>query len=262
MSLNWQSLTSGRLPDDGPIAFDSDLSAANLRAAALAGFYCFPASTYEQTLLNDIRYAPDVNTRIRVVDPDDPNPYAVAWLNPHPRPVIDLTARGAGRTMRRFARRRAAWRTTIDRAFDAVVTLCARHHHQTNGATWITGDLQASLRELHHVGVAHSCEVWDDDQLIGGVFGLQLGTVFSADSQFTIVEGAGKLAVVDLVTRFAEGGGALFDLQHDAQHTRSLGAAPMSRSFYLDALQQLTDRSAVIPAESRSAQHIANLAAA
>lgn len=259
MSLPWHYLARGPLPDEGPVAFDSDLSAENVHAAALAGFYCFPTSSYEQALLNDIRYGADVESGVRWVDHEDPDPYAVAWLNPDPRPIIDLKERRVGRSMRRLARRRTDWRTTIDRAFNDVVAKCAQHHTGVQGTTWITAPLREALRDLHRIGIAHSCEVWDGDQLIGGAFGLQLGAAFTADSQFIGIDGAGKLAVTDLMIRFAQGGGMLFDLQHDTAHARSLGAIPMQRPRYLDALPRLTTGDAVIHTERRSAGHIAEL---
>ena len=157
--------------------------------------------------------------------------------------------------MRRLARRRAEWRTTINAAFDGVLSACAARRE----TTWITHTLRDSLHDLHRAGAAHSCEVWQDGHLIGGTFGLQLGAVFTADSQFTAVEGAGKIAVVDLMTRFLQGGGALFDLQHDTAHTRNLGAAPMPRTAYLDMLGRLGAEVAHIPQDGRSAEHIAEL---
>lgn len=255
MSLDWANISPGGLPPAGPVAFDADLSAANILAAASHGLYCFPASSDEEVLVNEIRYASDVEAGGIAINSSSHEPYSVAWLCPDPRPVVDLTARRTGRTMRKFARRRAEWRTTVNVAFDEVVAACST----ARGTTWITAELRAALHELRQDGVAHSCEVWDVDRLIGGVFGLQLGAVFTADSQFTRVEGAGKIAVVDLMTRFYQGGGALFDVQHDTEHTRALGAALMPRASYLDALARLRTRMVRIPYEDRSAVHIAEL---
>lgn len=255
MSLDWITLSRGTLPPTGPVAFDADLLATNIHAAASQGFYCFPASSYEEAMLNEIRYAPDAEAGSLTVNDQAPDPYSVAWLSPHPRPVVELTTRRTGRTMRRFARRRAQWRTTINTTFDDVVTACAT----ARNTTWITDTLRHSLYDLHQQGLAHSCEVWHDEQLIGGVFGLQLGAVFTADSQFTLVEGAGKIAVVDLMTRFLQGGGRLFDFQHDSQHAKNLGATPIPRAAYLDSLHRLSEIPVHIPHERRSAQHIAEL---
>lgn len=255
MSLNWATLHHDTLAPTGPVAFDADLSAENIHAAAAQGFYCFPASSYEEAMLNEIRYAPDADDGHLLVNEQTPEPYSVAWLCPDPRPVVELTHRRTGRTIRRFARRRAEWRTTINAAFDEVVTACAT----ARDTTWITDTLQDSLHELHERGLAHSSEVWQDEELIGGVFGLQLGAVFTADSQFTVQEGAGKIAVVDLMTRFFQGGGRLFDFQYDSQHATNLGAAPLPRPNYLDALHHLREVQVNIPHERRSAQHIAEL---
>lgn len=255
MSLDWTALSRDTLPATGPVAFDADLSATNIYAAASHGFYCFPASSYEETMLNEIRYAADADTDSLAVNEESGQPYSVAWLNPNPRPVVDLTTRRTGRTMRRLARRRPEWRTSINAAFDEVVSACA----QARETTWITDTLRHSLHQLHDHGLAHSCEVWHEGALIGGVFGLQLGAVFSADSQFTLVEGAGKIAVVDFMTRFRQGGGRLFDFQYDSQHARNLGATPMPQALYWDSLHQWNEHSVHIPHERRSARYIAEL---
>lgn len=257
MSLDWTALSCGTLPPTGPAAFDTDLTATNIHAAASHGFYCFPASSYEQTMLNELRYAADAEAGGLAVNDQAPEPFSVAWLCPDPRPVAELTTRRTGRTMRSFARRRAEWRTTINAAFDEVVTACATGRD----TTWVTDTLRQSLQELHRQGLAHSCEVWHDGELIGGVFGLQIGAVFTADSQFTLVEGAGKIAVVDLMTRFLQGGGALFDFQYDSQHATNLGATPIPRAAYLDSLHRLSEIPVRTPPERRSAQHIAELVA-
>ena len=78
-------------------------------------------------------------------------------------------------------------------------------------------------------------------------------------SQFTAEEGAGKIAVLDLMTRFLQGGGRLFDLQYDSVHVRNLGARPVPRATYLDALRQLRTIDVGIPHGRRSAEHIAEL---
>ncbi|MDV8022661.1 hypothetical protein [Rhodococcus sp. IEGM 1330] len=253
MGLNWSSIARTHSAPTGPAAFDADLSAQNILAAATEGFYCFPASSPEETLINEIRYAADTEFGNIHINLDTGDPYSVAWLCPDRRPITDLVTRRTGRTMRRFARLRAEWRTSIDTAFDAVVDACSNGRE----ATWITDTVRASLRELHRDGVAHSCEVWNDDRLIGGVFGLQLGAVFTADSQFTLVEGAGKLAVVDLTTRFIEGGGRILDFQHESEHAKNLGATSVPRATYLDALRHLRQVSVTIPREERHAAHIA-----
>lgn len=255
MSLDWTHLASTDLPTNGPVAFDADLSAENILAAAMAGFYCFPADSVEAALINEIRYAPDAETGAVHAALGTTAPFSVAWLCPDPRPVANLGTQRTGRTMRRFARRRAEWRTTINAAFDDVVNACAARRE----TTWITGGMRESLRALHRAGHAHSCEVWHEDRLIGGVFGLQLGAVFTADSQFTAEEGAGKIAVLDLMTRFLQGGGRLFDLQYDSVHVRNLGARPVPRATYLDALRQLRTIDVGIPHGRRSAEHIAEL---
>ncbi|MFE6156933.1 leucyl/phenylalanyl-tRNA--protein transferase [Streptomyces sp. NPDC057889] len=165
--------------------------------------------------------------------PHSSNPFAVAWCSPDPRPVIFARQARLQRSLRRQLRREKSWVTTVDACFDRVVDRCRAGRTEQ----WLTDTLAASLSRLHQCGLAHSVEVWDGTELIGGTFGLQLGAVFSADSQFTERSGAGKVAVVALSDRFARAGGVAIDVQHDSAHVQLLGAQPISRAQYLSLLR-------------------------
>lgn len=254
MTLDWLAVRAGDLPSEGPTAFSSEVGPRDLLAAYREGLYPFPAATTEEAVLNELRYAGEVADGRIVID-DTPRPYAVAWVSPDPRPVIELQVRRPGRTLRRLARQRADWRSTVDQCFSRVVEQCAAGRT----VSWITSELRAALGCLHADGIAHSVELWRGDRLIGGTFGIQLGAVFSADSQFTGEPGAGKLAVVDLMTRFAEAGGELLDVQHGTTHTTNLGARPMPRHAYVQALTDRRDLPISIPSEPRPIEHVAKV---
>jgi leucyl/phenylalanyl-tRNA---protein transferase len=220
-------------PVDGPVAFGGDLSAPTLRAAYGHGLYPFPAATVEQQLVNELTYEPDVHAgRVRQLCGDG-DPYSVAWLSPDPRPLIFCDGARLQRSLRQQLRNKVDWTTTVDSCFEQVVLAC----RVDRAVTWLTDELIASLCRLHADGDAHSVEVWDGDELVGGTFGVQTGAVVSADSQFTRRTGAGKVAVTELVRRFGEAGGVAVDVQRDSAHVRLLGARPVPRMDHLGLLR-------------------------
>lgn len=218
-------------PAEGPVAFGDDLSPQTLIDAYRHGLYPFPAGTDEQRLLNEMMYESEVASgSVKVLD-GSAEPYAVAWCSPDPRPLILVGQARIQRSLRRQLRQ-TDWTTTVDVCFERVVVQC----RTGRGEQWLTDGLLSSLCRLHEAGYAHSVEVWDDGDLIGGTFGVRTGAVLSADSQFTLRSGAGKIAVTDLTRRVAEAGGAAVDVQQDGNHVRLLGAQPVPRSRYLELL--------------------------
>lgn len=158
------------------------------------------------------------------------------WFSPNPRGVIDPAAPRVSRSLLRTIRR-CGWRTTVDRAFDDVIEACAARPRVEG--TWITRSMRKAYRRLHRLGWAHSVEVWDGDRLVGGLYGVQVGAVFTGESMFHSETDASKVALVDLARRFADAGGALIDVQLVTPHLASLGAVAVPRD---DFLQRLVDR--------------------
>lgn len=122
---------------------------------------------------------------------------------------------------------------------------------------WLTEELISSLITLHDLGHAHSAEVWEDGDLVGGVFGLQLGSVFSMDSMFFHRPGASKVAVTDLAARFAQAGGVLLDAQRDSPHVRSLGGVLVPREQYMRQLRRTARDSLPMPTATLPARRLA-----
>ncbi|MFC7310179.1 leucyl/phenylalanyl-tRNA--protein transferase [Streptomyces monticola] len=229
----WENLDLTAAPTEGPVAFGDDLRPQSLLGAYRRGLYPFPAGSVEQRFLNEMMYEAEVDAgRVQMLA-GVKEPYSVAWCCPDPRPLILLDQVKVQRSLRRMLRAATTWTTTADACFERVVAQC----REGRSERWLTDGLLSSLCRLHKLGYAHSVEVWEDGELIGGTFGVRVGSVFSADSQFTLRSGAGKAAVTDLTRRFAEAGGAAVDVQQDSAHVRLLGARPVPRTHYLELLR-------------------------
>lgn len=231
----WEALDVLEAAPDGPVAFGADLSPAGLLAAYRAGVYPFPASDEYTRALNEVVFADQIQEgRIRLVGEESADPYAVSWWSPDPRPVLPVSAPHISRSLARRLRNRLPWSTSLDRRFEGVVREC----RTGRVPLWLTDELTASLVRLHDMGHAHSVEVWEDGDLIGGVFGLRVGSVFSMDSMFFHRPGASKVAVTDLAARFAQAGGELLDAQRDSPHVRDLGGILIPREQYVQRLRR------------------------
>ncbi|MET9182766.1 leucyl/phenylalanyl-tRNA--protein transferase [Kitasatospora aureofaciens] len=239
-------------PADGerPVAFGGVLGPEQLLTAYRYGLFPLPAADEYASAYNEAVYGEAVEAGEVVLLPGAEDPYALAWWSPDPRPVLRP---GEVRLPRRLARRlrgrsRAAgaaevadaagaagaaeWFTTADAAFGAVLTACAEGRQPA----WLTAELRAALMELNARGAAHSVEVWEGEELVGGVFGVAVWPVLSLDSMFHRRPDAARVAVADLGARFGVAGGRLLDAQWDGPYVRSLGAVSMERSRYLAEL--------------------------
>ena len=169
----------------------------------------------------------------------------VPWCSPDPRAVLLPRTLHVPRSLRRRLRT-CGWRTTVDAAFREVVAGCAERPE-----TWITGPMREAYAALFDAGQAASVEVWDGDRLVGGLYGVCTGAVFSGESMFSRVADASKAALVDLLARMQEGGLVLLDTQQPSEHLARLGQVVVPRRDYLAALSALRD----VPAALRRGEH-------
>lgn len=168
------------------------------------------------------------------------------WWSPDPRMVLAPEAVHVSRSMQRLLRR-ARYRVSMDEAFSQVIELCSALRRSTNDktandntatGTWITADMIASYTALHRLGHAHSVEVWDADELVGGLYGVSLGAMFFGESMFSIQPNTSKLAFIALARQLEQWRFTMIDCQLPTDHLFSLGAAPIPRHQFLKALEQ------------------------
>lgn len=177
---------------------------------------------------------------------------ALPWFSPDPRAVLTLPRFRVSRSLQRTLRR-CGWTTTVDRATAEVIGACS----DRSEGTWITAELQEAYLELAALGWVHSVEVWEEDVLVGGCYGVQIGGVLTAESMFHRRPDASKVALLDLLQRFAEAGGAFVDAQLMTDHLRSLGAVGIPREDFIEALAAEARNPCLLPRESRSASRLA-----
>lgn len=158
----------------------------------------------------------------------------VLWWSPDPREVLYPGEFHVSRSLQRTLRRQQ-FRITEDADFTAVITACAAARGARTG-TWITAAMHAAYLELHRQGLAHSIEAWAGDELVGGLYGVRTGAVFSGESMFSRRDDASKVALAWLVQHCRARGITLIDCQMPSAHLRSLGSRPISRAQFLEFL--------------------------
>ena len=170
---------------------------------------------------------------------DDPD---LLWVDPRRRGILPLDGFHVSRSLGRRLRR-AAHRATLNRAFGAVLAGCADREE-----TWINAELARLYGDLHRRGHAHSLEIWMDDQLAGGVYGVTIGAAFFGESMFSRRSDASKLALAHLTDHLSRCGFVLFDTQFLTPHLARLGAIEIPRARYRALLQDALRQDAAITA--------------
>lgn len=166
---------------------------------------------------------------------DDPDLF---WVDPQMRGVLPLDGFRITRSLARTLRR-GAFMISFDTDFAAVVRGCADRDE-----TWINDTISDLYAVLHDQGHAHSVEVWQDGQLVGGAYGVVLGAAFFGESMFSHVTDASKVALAYLVDRLRSGGFVLCDTQFITDHLASLGAVEITRADYRQRLEAAINRPA------------------
>lgn len=159
-----------------------------------------------------------------------------AWFSPNPRMVLRPEELHVSRRLRRTLRQ-GRFRVTFDTAFIEVMHGCATTPRVGQPGTWITEDLMAGFAELHELGLAHSVESWQGDRLVGGIYGLALGSVFCGESMFHTETDASKVAFVTLVAQLQTWRFRMLDCQNHTEHLEQLGAREWHRDRFLDELE-------------------------
>lgn len=161
----------------------------------------------------------------------------IIWWSPDPRCVLYPNEIKVSKSMNRMIRQKR-FRVTFDHDFGQVIRACQKIERPGQDGTWLTKGMIEAYTELHRKGYAHSVEVWQDDELVGGLYGLSMGKVFFGESMFAKVSNASKLGFITLVKTLEEKGFKLIDCQQDTDHLRSMGAVTIPRVLFLRILDE------------------------
>ena len=157
------------------------------------------------------------------------------WWSPDPRMVLFPDQVKISKSMRAVLRKNQ-FEVTFNKAFDDVVEACAKVKRFGQNGTWITPGLMEVYSTLHTQGHAHSVEVWEEGVLVGGLYGIDLGTVFCGESMFSKANNASKVALISLAKELKKNKYELIDCQVPTQHLASMGAESIPRSEFLTYL--------------------------
>ena len=197
-----------RADPEGLLAEGGDLEPSTLIAAYRAGIFPWPYEDHE-----------------------------LLWWSPDPRAIVPPDGLHVSHSLVRLLRR-GRFRATLNAAFADVIAGCADREE-----TWITPRLRAAYQRLHTLGWAHSVEVWGPDgALAGGLYGVAVGALFSAESMFHRARDASKVALVALAAHARRVGLTLLDVQVPSAHLTSLGAVTIPRREYLSRVARAVDR--------------------
>ncbi|WP_116827259.1 leucyl/phenylalanyl-tRNA--protein transferase [Pseudomonas syringae] len=210
-SLDFPPLEKALREPNGLLAAGGDLSAERLISAYRHG--CFPWFQDGQPIL---------------------------WWSPDPRTVLFPEELHVSRSLGKVLRQ-SRYRVTFDQDFASVIKACAAPRSYAN-ETWITGSMQAAYVELHRRGHAHSVEVWDQDEMVGGLYGLAMGQLFFGESMFSRADNASKVGFATLVEHLTGWGFVLIDCQMPNQHLHSFGARAIPRQTFADYLSRHLDQ--------------------
>ena len=171
----------------------------------------------------------------------------ILWWRPDPRMVLIPSQFKISRSLRRTLRA-DSYRIRLDSNFPEVIHACANTPRNSQAGTWITAEMQAAYGQLYELGFAHSVEIYMDDKMVGGLYGLAIGKMFYGESMFSHITDASKLALAHLTRFLAAQGFGLIDCQMSTSHLASLGAREIPRSEFITQLRELT---AIPPLQSR-----------
>lgn len=167
----------------------------------------------------------------------------ILWWAPDPRMVLKVQAFKVSRSLRKTLRHFASapnCEVRVDSAFAQVIAACARTYRDGQIGTWITEEMEQAYIRWHEAGRVHSFETWVDGELVGGLYGVNIGRMFFGESMFSRQTDASKIALAALVQACRARGIEWIDCQQNTGHLASLGAAEVSRADFLDHLSRAT----------------------
>ncbi len=194
--------------DDGILAIGGDLSSERLLLAYRSGIFPW-------------------------FDDDEP----ILWWSPPERMVLFPEEFKVSKSMRNILNR-GIYKVTFNQNFKDVITNCSAIKRDGQQGTWISEQMIEAYTKLHEIGIARSIEVWQDEMLVGGLYGIDLGHVFCGESMFSKTSNASKMAFVSLVRKLKEENYQLLDCQVHNSHLESLGAREISREDFMRIIKK------------------------
>ncbi|MCF6140096.1 leucyl/phenylalanyl-tRNA--protein transferase [Flavobacterium sp. K77] len=160
----------------------------------------------------------------------------ILWWSPNPRMVLFLEELKISKSMRNVLNK-GEFSVTFNQNFRDVISYCQKVKRDGQNGTWITNDMIEAYCKLHDLGIAKSVEVWQDDILVGGLYGVDLGNIFCGESMFSLVSNASKVAFIALVNHLKNENYKLLDCQVYNPHLESLGCREIPREEFMRILQ-------------------------
>ena len=157
---------------------------------------------------------------------------SILWYNPDPRAILPLGGFHCSRSLKKSIRK-SGFTWSIDQDFHGVIHGCADRDE-----TWITADIVSAYSQMFAIGEAHSVEIWEEDTLVGGLYGISLGGAFFAESMFHTRTNASKMALFCLVEHMRQCHMELLEVQFMTEHLRSLGVIEITSSHYMTLLHR------------------------
>ena len=161
----------------------------------------------------------------------------IIWWSPNPRMVMFLDELIVSKSMRNILNR-DIFKVTFNQNFRDVISNCQQVKRDGQSGTWITNDMIEAYCKLNELGIAKSVEVWQNDQLVGGLYGIDLGHVFCGESMFSLVSNASKVAFISLVNQLKGNNYQLLDCQVYNEHLESLGCREIERNEFMQILKK------------------------
>ena len=160
----------------------------------------------------------------------------ILWWSPNPRMVLFLDELVVSKSMRNFLNRNM-FTVTFNQNFRDVISNCQNIKRDGQKGTWITNEMIEAYCKLHELGIAKSVEIWQDKELVGGLYGIDLGHVFCGESMFSLVSNASKVAFIALVNQLKAANYKLLDCQVYNPHLESLGCREIDRTDFMEILK-------------------------
>lgn len=161
----------------------------------------------------------------------------ILWFSPKSRFVINVGHLHIPKSMRKYLNN-SIFHITLDQHFDYIIHQCQQTPRPGQSGTWITDDMKAAYQVMHQAGLAHSVEVWQENEIVGGLYGVGIGKIFSGESMFSEVSDASKFAVIILDQILSILNFQIIDCQQYSRHMELLGGYPMDQKTYFDAIKR------------------------